>query len=502
MLLMQWKTLDFRRQLAILTAWCCGRFENADWTGVAQEARIFKRHSQRVSPCKLAYFHFIVIVKGLTTLDLNGVIGQAQIGPRLIAPGIRLRAVVCPVRKQRFCDLAATLDRNFRCQLGVNVRYSHGATGVEAFDELSGRPHPRRAVVTDASLPSDSPFRKPLKKVFSRGGAACRGKNAFSACPAVPSRKVVQLKQNVCHKGTQRSQGQEFIFFNFCDLCDLSWQFIFGCGSAALCLMRSFAANPCLKKISKNSALFPPVGFSPSWKCDQLLRVKAWMMPLSGISRVDQAGAQTARATLFRPLLPGVPLLAIPTYRVEDIQPAAPPPNGSSFSSTPRFALITVRRTPRCVCSIHLSFNALRSSRPTRETSGPMSHINTILLFILSSIRTPDKLLTLFFPFPSFYERQTPFPSPFSPPCSKPVTGPIAPITIDKFSMATTQCSPLLPPFAPVQGFSGGLPTRRSLSHNGADGLRGENFDCRHSFAVARGPAARRAETGRHQWLL
>jgi hypothetical protein len=137
--------------------------------------------------------------------------------------------------------------------------------------------------------------------------------------------------------------------------------------------LRSFAAIPWPKQISKNSALFPPVGFSPSWKCDQLLRVKAWMMPLLGKSRVDQAGAQTARAALFRPLPPGALLLAISTYRVEDIQPAGPPPNGSSLSSTPRFALITVRRTPRCISSINLSFNALRSSCPSRQTSSPAS---------------------------------------------------------------------------------------------------------------------------------
>ena len=146
------------------------------------------------------------------------------------------------------------------------------------------------------------------------------------------------------------------------------------------------------------------------------------MMPLLGKSRVDQAGAKTARATLFRPLLTGAPLLPISPYRVEEIPPAAPPPNGSSFSSTSRFALITVRRTLRYICSIHLSFNALRSSRPSRETSGPASHINKILLSICVSIRTIDKLLTLFFPFPSFYERQTPFPSPFPPPRSKPLT--------------------------------------------------------------------------------
>jgi hypothetical protein len=41
------------------------------------------------------------------------------------------------------------------------------------------------------------------------------------------------------------------------------------------------------------------------------------MMPLLGISRVDQAGAQTARAALFRPLFPGAPLLPISTYGVE-----------------------------------------------------------------------------------------------------------------------------------------------------------------------------------------
>jgi hypothetical protein len=94
------------------------------------------------------------------------------------------------------------------------------------------------------------------------------------------------------------------------------------------------------------------------------------MMPLLGISRVDQAGAQAARATLFRPLLPGAPLLAISTDK--------------------------------------------------------------ILLSICAGISTPDKLLTLFFSFPSFYERQTPFPSPF-PPVP-------APITNDKFSMANFQC--------------------------------------------------------------
>jgi hypothetical protein len=73
----------------------------------------------------------------------------------------------------------------------------------------------------------------------------------------------------------------------------------------------------------------------------------------------------------------------------------------------------------------------LRSSRPSRETSSPTSHINKISLSILASIRTTVKLLTLFFSFPSFYERQTPFPSPF-PPVR-------APITIDKFSMANSQ---------------------------------------------------------------
>jgi hypothetical protein len=145
---------------------------------------------------------------------------------------------------------------------------------------------------------------------------------------------------------------------------------------------------------------------------DQLLRVKAWMMPLLGKSRVDQAGAQNARATLFRPLLPCAPLLAISPYRVEDIQPATPPPNGFSFPSTPRFPLITVRRTLCCISSIHLSFNVLRSSRPSQETSSPTLHINKILLSTCSGIRTTFKLLTLFFSFPSFYERQTPFPSP------------------------------------------------------------------------------------------
>jgi hypothetical protein len=145
------------------------------------------------------------------------------------------------------------------------------------------------------------------------------------------------------------------------------------------------------------------------------------MMPLLGKSRVDQAGAKTARATLFRPLPPGAPLLPIPRDRVEEIQPAAPPPNGSSFSPTPRLALITVRRTLRCISSINLSFNALRSSRPSRETSSPASHINKILLSIRVGIRTPFKLLTLFFSFPSFYERQTPFPSPFPAPRSKPL---------------------------------------------------------------------------------
>jgi len=135
-------------------------------------------------------------------------------------------------------------------------------------------------------------------------------------------------------------------------------------------------------------------------------------MPLLGISRVDQAGAQNARATLFRPLLPGAPLLPISPYRVEEIQPADPPPNGSSFSSSPRCALITGRCTPRYICSIHLSFKALRPSHPTRETSGPASRINKKLLSICASFRTTDKLLTLFFSFPSFYERQTPFPTP------------------------------------------------------------------------------------------
>jgi hypothetical protein len=154
-------------------------------------------------------------------------------------------------------------------------------------------------------------------------------------------------------------------------------------------------------------------------------------MPLLGNSRVDQAGAQSAYATVLRPLPPAAPLLPISRYRLEDFQPAAPPPNGSSFPSTPRFALVTVRRTPRCISSIHLSFNALRSSRPSRETSSPASQINKILLSIRDCIRTTFKLLTLFFPFPSFYERQAPFPFPF-PPVP-------APITNDKFSIANSQ---------------------------------------------------------------
>jgi len=89
------------------------------------------------------------------------------------------------------------------------------------------------------------------------------------------------------------------------------------------------------------------------------------MMPLLGKSRVDQAGAQTARATLFRPLPPAAPLLCRAAFA---------------------------------------SFN------------------NKILLSICATIRTPFKLLTLFFSFPSFYERQTPFPSPFPPSLSKPLT--------------------------------------------------------------------------------
>jgi hypothetical protein len=36
--------------------------------------------------------------------------------------------------------------------------------------------------------------------------------------------------QDFCHKKTQRSQRQGFIFFIFCVLCGLSWQFNFGCG--------------------------------------------------------------------------------------------------------------------------------------------------------------------------------------------------------------------------------------------------------------------------------
>jgi len=106
--------------------------------------------------------------------------------------------------------------------------------------------------------------------LFSASHSSPSPFNAISVCSAVLSRKVVQLKQNSCHKGTQRAQGQEFIFFSFCDLCDLSWQFIFGCGLPRCALLRPF---PAPKKISKNSALFPPVGFSPSWKYDQLRRV-------------------------------------------------------------------------------------------------------------------------------------------------------------------------------------------------------------------------------------
>jgi hypothetical protein len=63
----------------------------------------------------------------------------------------------------------------------------------------------------------------------------------------------------------------------------------------------------------------------------------------------------------------------------------------------------------------------LRSSRPSRETSGPASRKNKIVLSICAGIRTTFKLLTLFFSFPSFYERQTPFPSPFSPVRPKPL---------------------------------------------------------------------------------
>jgi hypothetical protein len=61
----------------------------------------------------------------------------------------------------------------------------------------------------------------------------------------------------------------------------------------------------------------------------------------------------------------------------------------------------------------------LRPSRPSRETSSLASHINNITLSICASIRTTAKLLTLFFSFPSFYERQTRCPP--TPPRSKPL---------------------------------------------------------------------------------
>jgi len=63
-------------------------------------------------------------------------------------------------------------------------------------------------------------------------------------------------------------------WFSLCDFCCLLFRCLsFGCGSAALGSMRPFAANPWLKKNFINSAVFPPVGFPPSWKCDQLLGV-------------------------------------------------------------------------------------------------------------------------------------------------------------------------------------------------------------------------------------
>jgi hypothetical protein len=85
----------------------------------------------------------------------------------------------------------------------------------------------------------------------------------------------------------------------------------------------------------------------------------------------------------------------------------------------------------------------LRPSRPSRKTSSPIFRENKRLLSIRASIRTTFKLLTLFFSFPSFYERQTPFPTP--PPRSKPLgdldAKPQRPkaITIDKFTMANSQ---------------------------------------------------------------
>jgi hypothetical protein len=67
----------------------------------------------------------------------------------------------------------------------------------------------------------------------------------------------VQLKQNSCHKGTQRAQGQELIFFNFCDLCDLSWPLIFGSG-----LPRYDSARVVPRSPPKNLQKFR--AFSPS----------------------------------------------------------------------------------------------------------------------------------------------------------------------------------------------------------------------------------------------
>ena len=59
-------------------------------------------------------------------------------------------------------------------------------------------------------------------------------------------------------------------------------------------------------KIFKNSALFPPVGFSPSWKCDQLLRVST-NMPAHRLVRhsFNEGGSLGVGGSIARRRLPG-----------------------------------------------------------------------------------------------------------------------------------------------------------------------------------------------------
>ena len=139
----------------------------------------------------------------------------------------------------------------------------------------------------------------------------------------------------------------------------------------------------CGQNKSSKKCIFSPVGFSPSWKCDQLLRVRTTMLARrdlgegGSIARPSWPGRH-GRPTGARSPVPSIPnpnrnlnlnpvchcsirrgarIIATPPNRVEENPPAAPFRGGFRARS------------------IHHAFNTLRSSRMPYPSPKPLEHL-------------------------------------------------------------------------------------------------------------------------------